>query len=283
MNIKEALAKGIEVLKKANIEAPVIEAGVILCYAIKRNRAFIYTHAEYVLKDFEQEIYLHGIEKRSSGMPVQYITGYVEFMSIDFNVTSDVLIPRHDTEILVETVIGLASGKKTEILDIGTGSGCIAVSLAHYLRDTSVTAVDISESALRVAAGNAFANHVTDRVTFIRSNLFDNLKGKMFDFIVSNPPYIPEFEISGLQREVQNFEPHLALCGGTDGLDYYRAITREAPAFLKPGGFLVFETGYNQVKHVKDIMAGQGFAEIKITKDIAGIDRVVVANNWASL
>lgn len=288
MNIKEALNKGIEVLKSSNIEAPVVEAGVMLCFALECDRVFLYTHSENAIDDKILERYLTFINLRAKGMPIQYITGHQEFMSLDFAVNSHVLIPRHDTEILVETVIEYVNGLYTavsisgspspvpqvHILDIGTGSGCIAVSIAYYARQCRITAADISQKALETAFLNAFKNNVSDRIEFVRSNLFDSLNEQKFDVIVSNPPYIPSDEINFLQTEVRKFEPVIALDGGQDGLDFYRRIVDEAPRFLKPQGLLAFEVGCGQSQDVAGLMKGMYF-DISIIKDLAGIERVV--------
>lgn len=335
MNIREALKEGISILKSADIEAPVVDAGVVLCHVLKRDKSFLYSHPEHVLTDEEYGRYIELIGKRASGMPVQYITGHREFMSLDFVVSPDVLIPRQDTEILVETVLEYArerrkeltgkqagmqgnkragsqaswqaakqAGKRADmqagrqaerqadsggggclsILDIGTGSGCIAVSLAYYLEDCHVTASDLSEKALEVARINAVKNGVAEKIKFIKSDLFEALrKGKSscpfdtscaFDIIVSNPPYIAAAELMHLQREVRDYEPMAALDGGEDGLDFYRAIVREAVEFLKPGGLLAFEVGIGQAGYVSRLME-ESFCNIKTVRDFGRIDRVV--------
>ena len=187
------------------------------------------------------------------------------------------MIPRADTEILVEAVIEISKIKKhpLKILEIGTGSGCIAVSIAYYLKNTFIVASDISQKALEIARTNAIKHGVCKRVEFIKSDLFDNLKIHGFDFIISNPPYIMRKEIAYLQPEVKDYEPRTALDGGVDGLDFYRGISQKAPLYLKAGGILAFEVGINQAAEVSGLL-GRGFSEIKIQKDLAGIDRVVM-------
>jgi release factor glutamine methyltransferase len=216
------------------------------------------------------------LSNRSEGMPVQYITGYQEFMSLDFDVQPGVLIPRQDTEILAETVIGCCRKNRepATILDLGTGSGCIAVSLAYYLDECSVTAVDISEMALKIAYCNAVKNKVSERITFTAGNLFDNLGPVKFDVIVSNPPYARRHDIRTLQREVRDYEPVQALDGGEDGLWFYREIAGKAAGFLKPGGLLAFEVGYDQSDAVVQILE-YDYTDIAVIKDLAGINRVV--------
>ena len=283
MKVKEALAEGIKILKHSNIEAPVVDTGVILSFVLQRDRVFLYSHGDYELTEDEKKRFLDAASRRAGGMPVQYITGCQEFMSLSFRVTPDVLIPRHDTEILVETVINLVKieqGRPSQqnFLDIGTGSGCIAVSLAYYMDNCHVTAIDISEKALDVARINAVKNGVADRIAFVKSDMFSGLPGLppdiMFDAIVSNPPYIPQDDIKGLQAEVREYEPHTALDGGNDGLCCYRAIVEVSPRFLKRGGLLAFEVGYNQADAVCGIMMDR-FADILVTRDLTGHSRVV--------
>ena len=276
MKITEAFRRGIELLKTAGNEAPAIDAGVLLCHVLNCDRAYLYSHGTYELNELLFMKYASMLDKRARGVPLQYLTGVQEFMSLLFEVGQGVLIPRQDTEVLVEAVIKLCSekGGVSDILDIGTGSGCIAVSLAHYLPECRLTAVDKMPDALEVAKRNAVANGVKDRIKFVESDLFDGIIVNKYDFIVSNPPYIRTEDINGLQTEVKGFEPVEALDGGMDGLDFYRVITAKAPYFLKNNGVLAFETGYDQAVEVSQIMS-ENFKEIKIYKDLSGIDRVV--------
>ncbi len=263
-------------LKLSDIDAPVVTAGAMLCFCLGCDKAFLYSHEDYLLKEAERDSYFDAIKRRIAGEPLQYITGSQEFMSFDFLVSSDVLIPRHDTEILVEAVIQAVKDKESiTILDIGTGSGCIAISLAHFIKSSSVTAVDISKGALEVARKNAGRCGVEDRITFIESDLFSNISMSEFDIIVSNPPYIPDEDIETLESQVKDFEPRSALDGGKDGLDFYRRITKDSVPFLKRNGLLAFEVGFNQSQDVVEIMK-DSFKEIKIEKDLAGIERVVM-------
>lgn len=280
MNIGNALAEGVKILKAAKIEAPVVDAGVILCYILGCDRTFLYAHGEDELEEGLLPVYIDAINKMSGGMPVQYITGHQEFMSIDFIVTQDVLIPRHDTEILVEAVLEYAKtrvgneGSVLNILDLGTGSGCIAVSIARYLERCSITGADISKNALDIARVNAVNAGVSEKICFTRSDLFKNLAGCSYDIIVSNPPYIPGHELECLQREVKDFEPRTALYGGRDGLDFYKNIIRLSPQYLNRKSMLAFETGYNQAMAVAEMMSGC-FSDIKVLEDLGGIPRVV--------
>lgn len=280
MTIKEALDRAIKKLKIANIEASVTEAGALLCYILKCDKVFLYSHNEYVLSEEENENFFSVVEERSQGRPFQYIVGYQEFMSLKFMVTPDVLIPRQDTEILVEKIIQEHQNKEEiHIIDIGTGSGCIAISLAHYLKQSRVTAVDVSEKALNVARKNSILNKVENKIVFLINNILleevSLIKGFKYDIVVSNPPYIPTNSMFELQREVKDYEPHLALDGGEHGLDFYKKIIKCAPRFLKPGGLLAFEIGYQQALSVSKIMR-KDYHKIEIIKDLSGSDRVIV-------
>ncbi len=281
ITIKEALEKSTLILKKTDINAPALEAGVMLCNVLKCDRAFLYSHGDRIMTEEQRGTFFDNIEKRRKGVPLQYITGYQEFMSLLFKVSPKVLIPRQDTEVLVETVITHANKSRKgilNILDMGTGSGCIAISLAYYIKNCNVTAVDISEGALEIAGINAQAAGVSDRINFVVSDLFSNMESDLsasFDIIVSNPPYIAVDEIDSLQVEVKCHEPYIALNGGNDGLDFYRAIINASPRFLSPGGLLAFEVGYNQSRSVAGLMEEQ-YCDITAVKDLSNIERVVL-------
>ena len=279
MMLEKVLNEGIRILKEDNVETPAVEAGVLLCHVLNKDKTFLFAHPEYILSVSESAEFFKLINSRVKGKPSQYLTGFQEFMSLEFKVDSNVLIPRQDTEILVETVIDYAKKlniQETQILDMGTGSGCIAISLAYYINNSKVTAVDISEGALRVAEKNARALGVKEKVTFLRSDLFKNLvdSAGVFDIIVSNPPYIPTKDIKELQSEVRDFEPHGALDGGADGLDYYKTLTRNTAKYMKNQGFLAFEVGYGQALQVAELLRQSGYIT-SIIKDLSGIDRVV--------
>lgn len=278
MTVREALSKGTAILKEADSEAPALEAGVLLCHVLDKDKVYLFAHGEDLLEPGLESRYFSAVRERVNSVPLQYITGHQEFMSLDFIVNPAVLIPRQDTEILVETVLEHVKRQKAvplDILDIGTGSGCIAVSLAHYLPSARVTAVDISEAALTVARSNAERNGVAKRVAFIRSDLFDGIAhDRKFGVIVSNPPYIPAGDIQGLMRQVKDHEPRTALDGGQDGLAFYRRIADEAAMWLKPGGLLAFEVGYDQAPEVSRLLQGR-YTDIGSVRDLAGIGRVV--------
>ena len=217
------------------------------------------------------------IKKRKEGIPLQYLVGNQEFMGMNFIVTENVLIPRQDTEILVEEIISrFKEESNLKILDIGTGSGAISISLAKLLKRPTIVSLDISKEALMVAKLNAKKNEVEEKITFIESDLFENLTTvESFDIIVSNPPYIPSKDILELQREVKDYEPMLALDGGEDGLEYYREITKKSVDYLKKDGLLAYEIGYDQGIDVLKILKND-FHHIEIIKDLQKHDRVVL-------
>ena len=218
------------------------------------------------------------IEKRSQRIPLQHITGSREFMGLEFYVNEHVLIPRQDTETLAELILKDYKGRKPVILDMCTGSGCIAISLSKIGGFDDVAAVDLSKEALKVAKRNADVLLGPGRITLIESDLFQAIEPKSrFDIIVSNPPYIPTEIIKELQPEVRNFEPMLALDGREDGLFFYRQLVSEGRRFLNPGGSIYFEIGYDQAESVSALLEDAGFAEIRVVKDAAGLDRVVCA------
>ena len=268
-------------------ETALLDAQLIAGHALGKGRLYLLTHpTEEVSGEKASEIWALA-KRRRSGVPMQHITGRQEFMGLDFEVGPQVLIPRPDTEILVEEAIEDLKGHPSPtILDIGTGSGAIAVSLAKYLPHAELCAVDISEEALGTARTNAASNGVDKRVRFLLGSLFGPAEdmGGMFDAIVSNPPYIPEGDIEFLQREVSSHEPRAALDGGADGLDFYRAIVLKAPKFLKPGGMIYLEVGAGQAPEVENLLkqvkcGGKScYNSILRIKDLAGIERVVKAS-----
>lgn len=215
------------------------------------------------------------IERRKKGEPLQYILGETEFMSLDFFVRDGVLIPRSDTEILVETVIDKIGDKKTIVADICTGSGCIGISIAHYKKNTDVELFDISDIALETAEKNIKRNNVSDRVKSYKMDILNEYPKKKYDVVVSNPPYIEKAVIETLQTEVKDYEPRIALDGGEDGLVFYRRIAETAHNFLKKDGLLAFEIGYNQGESVRGLMQND-FYDTEVIKDLNDNDRVVI-------
>lgn len=273
---------GIALLKDAGTESPAADAGLILMFALKIDKTQLLV-SDAPVKEDKAERCRQLLHRRAQGEPVQYVIGKCEFMSLEFEVNRDTLIPRPDTEILVEWVLRRESADKNcplSILDIGTGSGCIAVSLAHYLPKAQVTALDISDGALRTAERNAERLGVGERVEFCNWDILQGfpMNCERFDYIVSNPPYIPPEEIEQLQPEVREFEPYRALYGGQDGLQFYRAIIKSAAEYLNISGVLVFEVGHKQAEAVAGLLAANGnFTPAELSKDLAGIDRVVSA------
>ena len=228
----------------------------------------------------DQEILFNCfMEDRLKGRPIAYIVENREFMGLDFYVKEGVLIPRPDTETLVEELIDICKSKENlHILDIGTGSGAITISLAKYLPTSMVKSLDISDIPLEVGKQNAITNGVSERIEFIKSDLFNSIENTdmKFDVIVSNPPYIPKCDIDTLHTQVKDYEPYNALEGGEDGLDFYRKITAQSKKYIKENGILAYEVGHDQAKDVAEIMVNNGYTNIYTKKDLQGIDRVVI-------
>ena len=277
MTIKELLNQGVIMLKNENIDGPKVKARVLLQYVLKKPREYLIIYDRNEVTPVQRENYIKVIRRLLEGEPLQYIIGRQEFMKLNFLVNKDVLIPRQDTEILVEEVINIAEKiPNPVILDLCTGSGAIAVSLAKYIKNSKIYASDISKNALRLARENAKLNGVLNNIEFIESNLFDKIKDLKFDIIVSNPPYIRTDEIKTLNIDVRN-EPKLALDGGRDGLDFYKNITENAFQYLNRQGYLCFEIGYDQKIDVLNIIKKQGrYIETYSKKDLCQNDRVIV-------
>lgn len=275
MTIKQAITKGMIMLKSNNVESPKLKARLLLQYVLDKPRQYIIVYDNKEIDKQQQWQYFVNIEKLTKGVPLQHITHRQEFMKMDFFVDENVLIPRPDTEILVEEVIKIAQKYNSpRILDLCTGSGAIAISLKKFVPNADITAVDISEKALEIAQKNA--EKLEAKINFVKSNLFDKLDNKKFDIIVSNPPYIRKDEIKKLSEEVQK-EPKIALDGGEDGLDFYRIITEQAINYLKTGSFLCFEIGYNQKNDViKIIEDEQNYKNTYCKKDLYGNDRIII-------
>ena len=278
MTIKETIRKGMIILKTNNVTEPNIKSRLIMQYVLNKPREYLVVYDKEKLTLRQEVNYFKAIKKLCNGIPIQHITNRQEFMKMTFFVDENVLIPRPDTEILVEEVIKIAKKiNAKKILDLCTGSGAIAISLAKYIDKSNITAVDISDKALNVAKLNAKNNEVEDRITFVESDLFKNLKKEKYDIIVSNPPYIKKEVLKKLDKEVQK-EPKLALDGGYDGLDFYRKIINKAEEYLKFNGYLCFEIGYDQKEDVENLLKEQEkYINITCKKDLCDNDRVVIA------
>ena len=276
MNIRELLNRGYYMLKNNKIETPKQKARLIMQYILGKPKEYIVIYDSKQVSKENEENYMNNIEKLCQGIPIQYITNSQEFMNMSFYVNKNVLIPRHDTEVLVEEVISLAKKRANiKILDLCTGSGIIGISLSKNLKNAEIYASDISEEALKVAKHNNEKNETN--VKYIESDLFENIPKMKFDYIVSNPPYIKTHIISTLSDEVRK-EPILALDGGYDGLKFYTKIAKEAIDFLKYGGYLCLEIGYDQKDEVIDILKNTGnYSKIYCKKDLCDNDRVIIA------
>ena len=277
MNIEEILKKEINNLKQNNIENSTLKAKILLANILNVKKEYLLIHSEEQVKQEDKIKYENCIKELIKGKPLQYITNKQEFMGLNFYVDENVLIPQPDTEILVEKAIEIAeTTQKNKILDMCTGSGCIAISLAKKINNAQITAVDISNSALNVANKNAINNNVENKIKFINSDMFNNIEEK-FDIIVSNPPYIETETINKLEIEVQN-EPHVALDGGIDGLKFYKIIANNAFKYLNENGYLLLEIGYNQQNSITQLLQDIGkYKNIETIKDLGGNYRVVIA------
>lgn len=279
MTIKEIIIRYSKELEEIS-PTPRLDVETLLQKVLDVDRLYILLNLEKSLNKDEEKLFNKFINERLNNRPIAYIVGNREFMGLDFYVKEGVLIPRPDTEVLVEEVIELGKNKGTiNILDIGTGSGAITVSLAKYLDNAKVTSVDISDIALEIGKKNAISNSVDDRITFIKSDLFTNIdKDIKFDIIVSNPPYIKREVIETLDKQVKDYEPYNALEGGIDGLDFYRSITTQAKNYLNKGGILAYEVGHDQSEDVSKLMENDGYTNIYTRKDLQQIDRVVIGS-----
>jgi release factor glutamine methyltransferase len=299
-SIAEAILQGAHSLRKAGVPEARREAGSLLAHVIGQDRTFIISHAEDPISAEKLTEFQRALESRAAGKPLQYITGHQEFFGLDFEVTTDVLIPRPETELLVETAVELISKQDgaLAICDVGTGSGCVAIAILVELQrlrhctDARAVAIDISEAALAVAQRNAERHSVTALVSFVLSDCFTALNQgtkpkagdsnrEHFDLIVSNPPYIASGAMSGLQREVRDFEPRLALEAGADGLAVIGRLLVEASAFLKPSGHFVFEIGFDQNEAVGQLIDPDIWKLLGIYNDLQGIPRIVALEKLA--
>lgn len=269
--------------REHDIENPRLDAEVLLSAVLGKDRMYLYVHFDEPLEPAELAQFRVSVKERAARMPLAYVLGRREFMGLDFRVTRDTLIPRPDTEVLVQCAVDFLRARAENgaddlrIADVGTGTGAIALSALHYMEGTCADAVDISPAAAAVARENAEALGLLERIEIQVGDLLTPLAGRSYDMILSNPPYIPSADIAGLMPEVRSYEPHLALDGGTDGLDIYRRLTAEAPALLKAGGGIAVEVGIGEAHDVAALMeAHPRIVRTEMLKDLGGIERVVM-------
>jgi release factor glutamine methyltransferase len=289
-SVRALLKHGVEYLRAAKVPSHTLAAELLLLHVTSRDRAWLYGHPEEVLVESAAKKYSDLLSRRASGVPTQHLTGKQEFWGLDFEVSPDVLIPRPETEHVIEVALDrlavremrsgrqqLLNGENVTLVDIGTGSGCIAIALTKELPAATVYATDISEPALQIARRNAARHDLSDRIQFLRSNLLESLPSLLFDLIVSNPPYIGRREAATLPIDVREHEPHAALFGGEEGYELYGALISQAGLHLKPGGLLVLELGYNSLPAVEPLLDSAHWANVGVTDDLAGIPRVISA------
>ncbi len=277
MNISAAIETAAERLSESGVAQPRREAASLLTFVLKREAVFLIAHPEYELTPDEAAGYQAALERRAEREPFQYITGRQEFYGLEFAVSPDVLIPRPETEILVEAAIRIVSSlKNPRICEIGVGSGCISVSILHAAPHAVGIGIDISEAALAIARANADRHNVAGRLTLLHGDLFAGA-ADAFDLVVSNPPYVPDEQIDALQAEVRSFEPRTALSGGPGGLGVIERIVNEAPGNLTAEGVLLMEIGFDQSERVARLFDTGKWASVELLPDLQGIPRIVNA------
>lgn len=281
ISIAEAIREGTQLLRQASVAEPRLDAGLLIAQVLGQDRTFVITHADDALTEEQADLLREWLNRRATGEPLQYITGRQEFFGLEFEVTKDVLIPRPETELLVETALKVLRRNSSPLIcDVGTGSGCIAITLLHELQKTSgarAVAVDVSTQALAVAKRNSLRHGVSELIQFVAADCLSALAAgsAIFDAIVSNPPYVKDGALERLQREVRDFEPRAALMAGEDGLAIIRRLLLDAGSFLKTGGHLVFEIGFDQGEAVADLIDRNSWRLLDIHQDLHGIPRVV--------
>lgn len=292
-DVRAALKEGMAQLRAAKVPSYTLAAELLLMHTLGRDRTWLYTHSEVELDASQAREYFAFIARRAAGEPTQYLTGKQEFWGLEFEVNPDVLIPRPETEHVIEVAlerlgargikINMRTGEPTPLLriaDVGTGSGCLAVALAHELPHAKIFATDISAPALEVARRNAARHDVSSRLHFFEGDLLKPMSASpgSFDLIVSNPPYVARDSAATLEREVRKHEPHTALFGGPSGIEMYERLVQEAGKLLRSGGVLVLELGYNSAQPVRAILVAQrNWVNVSVTDDLAGIPRVLSA------
>lgn len=289
-SVRSLLKQGIGQLRGANVPSFTLAAELILLHIANRDRAWLYAHPEEILPAETTNRFFSLVRRRVNGEPTQHLTGKQEFWGLEFEVTPDVLIPRPETEHLIEVALDrlalreLRAGRSPRItgngltlVDVGTGSGCIAVALAKELPGATIYATDVSTAALNVARRNAARLGFADRIRFLESNLFEAFNPVRFDLIVSNPPYVGRGTADTLAREVREHEPEVALYGGEEGYEFYTELVAQSHEFLKPGGLLVLELGHDSLPAVQPLLESRHWTNLGVTNDLAAIPRVLVA------
>lgn len=285
LSIAEAMLEATSVLRGAGVSDGRRAAGSLLANVLGRDRTFLITGAEELLAAEDLEVFRRHVTRRARGEPLQYITGYQEFFGLDFEVNKHVLIPRPETELLVETALELIGDVNAAplICDLGTGSGCIAIALLHERPATRAVAVDISAAAICVASRNAARHQVSERISFVITDSFTAFQPRPnFNLIVSNPPYVTDKDLANLQREVREHEPPVALTSGSDGLSMIRGLLDDAPAFLVDGGYLIIEIGFGQRAGVEELIDARIWKVLSIRDDLQGIPRTVTLRKLPS-
>lgn len=279
--IGELLIDGNKILKQANIDTYILDTQLLLGKVLGKDKLYLITNKEEEVSKFKEREFYSLIEKRKNKMPISYILKTTEFMGLDLHVEEGVLIPRGDTEILVEeTLKFMDEDKEYEVCDLCCGSGAIGISIAHFRENTKVDLIDYYDVPEKVTKRNIVKQKLSNRAKFIKSDLLNEVinQQKKYDILVSNPPYIKEEVIDTLMEDVKDYEPHTALSGGNDGLDFYRRIVDDSDKILKENGILAFEIGHDQGEEVSNLMIEKGYKNVRVVKDLAGLDRVVIGN-----
>jgi release factor glutamine methyltransferase len=285
MQLRQAIDAAYQLFLQDDVPSPRLNAELLMMFVLGRDRAYLYAHPERELTPDEQSRYDEVTAERARGCPTQYITGHQEFWGLDLIVSPAVLIPRPETEHVVETVLELAHEcyrehpHKLRMIDVGTGSGCIALAMASEMPQAEIHACDISEEALEIARLNSVRLALGGKVLFRKSDLLSLYAGDKFDLVISNPPYVGEMEADKVQKQVRDFEPKIAVFSGKQGMDIYRRLIPQAEEVLQPGGWLVTEIGFSTEESVKELL--QGWSDIRTTADLQGIPRVIAAQKPA--
>jgi release factor glutamine methyltransferase len=277
-NVSEILKQATEILRAGGIREPRREANSLLAFALEKDKTFLIAHPEYELSSEEDARFYKFIERRAAREPFQHITGRQEFFGLEFEVSKDVLIPRPETELIVEHASGILREKENpRFCEVGVGSGCISISILHEVKTARAVGLDVSEKALQTAGRNAGKHHVSERLELKISDVFAVLENEQFDLIVSNPPYISIEDFEDLQPEVRDFEPRNALTDEKNGLSIVEKVVADAPQFLKSNGFLLLEIGFNQAERVRKMFSPEIWRAVEILPDLQGIQRTVKA------